>query len=241
MFVPVPPATLDCMARGKPFALFIEDDASEGARYRCIGLVPLPSVVGLQHLLHFLPDLRVDDRLVLAITQDSLVRYSAHVDGVGQNAVVVATTEKAARGPGSGAAGDAHGICSVLDGPDRAKLKVLLVNRPDILASFSSMTSSRFSTRSPREHSLPSTCPSSWRLRSCPDALTCDLALELGEREQDIERQPTHRGRSVELLDDRDEGYSTGIEDLDDLGEVEEGSGEPVDLVDDYIHLLLPI
>ena len=38
-----------------------------------------------------------------------------------------------------------------------------------------------------------------------PDALAGDLALELGEGQQHIERQPTHRGGGVERLGDGDE------------------------------------
>jgi hypothetical protein len=38
------------------------------------------------------------------------------------------------------------------------------------------------------------------------DALGGDLALELGEGQQNIEREPSHRGRGVELLRDRNEG-----------------------------------
>ena len=36
------------------------------------------------------------------------------------------------------------------------------------------------------------------------DALADDLALELREGEQDVERQPSHRGRRVERLRDAD-------------------------------------
>ena len=38
------------------------------------------------------------------------------------------------------------------------------------------------------------------------DALGRHLALELGEGEQDVERQPAHGGGGVEALGDRDEG-----------------------------------
>jgi hypothetical protein len=65
------------------------------------------------------------------------------------------------------------------------------------------------------------------------DALTGDLPLELREGQQNIEGQPPHRGRRIELLRDRDKGRALGVEDLDDLGKVGERAGEPVDLVDD--------
>jgi hypothetical protein len=66
------------------------------------------------------------------------------------------------------------------------------------------------------------------------DALAGYLALELGEGQQHIEGQPSHRGRRVELLRDRHERHALGIEDLDDLGEVGKRAGQPVDLVDDH-------
>src|SRR5213080_3561107 len=37
------------------------------------------------------------------------------------------------------------------------------------------------------------------------DALGGDFPLELGKRQEDIERQPPHRGRRIELLGDGDE------------------------------------
>ncbi len=67
-----------------------------------------------------------------------------------------------------------------------------------------------------------------------PDALAGDLALELGEGQQHVERQPAHRGGGVELLGDRDEGDAVGVEHLDDLGEVGERAGQAVDLVDHH-------
>ena len=39
------------------------------------------------------------------------------------------------------------------------------------------------------------------------DALGGDLTLELREGEEDVEGQPPHRGRGVELLGDRDERH----------------------------------
>src|SRR3546814_5873307 len=65
------------------------------------------------------------------------------------------------------------------------------------------------------------------------NALAGDLAFELREAEEDIERQPTHRGGGVERLGDTDEACAPGIQHLDDLGEVGQAPGQPVDLVDD--------
>jgi hypothetical protein len=57
-----------------------------------------------------------------------------------------------------------------------------------------------------------------------------DLPPELGEGQQHIEGQASHAGRGVERLGHRDEGDALGIECLDQLGEVGERAGQPVDL-----------
>ena len=58
------------------------------------------------------------------------------------------------------------------------------------------------------------------------------LPFELGEGQQDVQRQPSHAGRGVELLRDRDERDIVAIEDLHQLGEVGERSRQAIDLVD---------
>ena len=65
------------------------------------------------------------------------------------------------------------------------------------------------------------------------DALARDLALELGEGQQDVQGQPPHGRRGVEGLGDRDERHAVFIEKLDELGEIGEGAGQAIDLVDD--------
>jgi hypothetical protein len=64
------------------------------------------------------------------------------------------------------------------------------------------------------------------------DPLPGDLALELRERQQHVEREPAHRGRGVELLGDRDERDAMRVEGLHDLGEVSQRPGQTVDLID---------
>ncbi|MEI2707375.1 MAG: hypothetical protein V9E89_19545 [Ilumatobacteraceae bacterium] len=72
------------------------------------------------------------------------------------------------------------------------------------------------------------------------DAFRCHLALELGEREQDVQGQPPHRRGGVERLRDRDEGDAVPVEHLDQLGEVGERAAEAVDLVDHH-HIDQPV
>ena len=62
------------------------------------------------------------------------------------------------------------------------------------------------------------------------DALAGNLALELREREQDVERQSSHAGGSVERLRNADERRTARIQYLDDLGEIGEAAGQPVNL-----------
>ena len=66
------------------------------------------------------------------------------------------------------------------------------------------------------------------------DALAGDLALELGEGQQDVEHQPPHRGGSVELLRDRHKRHAVALEHLDHLGEVGQAARQAVDLVDHH-------
>ena len=66
-----------------------------------------------------------------------------------------------------------------------------------------------------------------------PDALARELALELGEGEQDMEGEPSHRGGGVERLGHRDERHIMPVEDLDEPGKIRQRPGQPVDLVDD--------
>jgi hypothetical protein len=68
-------------------------------------------------------------------------------------------------------------------------------------------------------------------------ALRNDLALKLGERQKDVQRQAAEGTRRVELLGHRHEAHSVPVEDLDDSREIEQGSTEPVDLVHhDAVH-----
>ena len=71
------------------------------------------------------------------------------------------------------------------------------------------------------------------------DALAGDLALELGEGQQDVEGQPSHGGGRVERLRHRDKGHALAVEHLHEPGKVHQRTAEPVDLVDHH-HVDLP-
>jgi hypothetical protein len=66
------------------------------------------------------------------------------------------------------------------------------------------------------------------------DALRRHLAFELGERQQDVEGEPSHRSGGVEALGDGDEGDIVPVEYLDQLGEVHERARQAVYLVDHH-------
>src|SRR6185437_1951603 len=65
-----------------------------------------------------------------------------------------------------------------------------------------------------------------------PDPLAGDLPFKLSEGQKDVERQPPHRGRGIELLGDRYERDPMRLEQLNQFGEIGQRSGEAVDLVD---------
>ena len=66
------------------------------------------------------------------------------------------------------------------------------------------------------------------------DPLANDLSLELGKREQDVQRQPAHRVGRIELLGYRDEGNTIFIEGFHDPGEVHERAAKSIDFVDHH-------
>ena len=71
------------------------------------------------------------------------------------------------------------------------------------------------------------------RCSSLP-SLADHLALELGEGEQDVERQPAHAGGGVEGLGHAEEGHAVRLEGVQQLGEVGQRAAQAVDLVDHH-------
>ena len=55
-----------------------------------------------------------------------------------------------------------------------------------------------------------------------PNSFRCNLPLELGERQQHIEGQPSHRGRGIELLRHRDERHPVSIKQFHQFSEISE-------------------
>jgi hypothetical protein len=97
--------------------------------------------------------------------------------------------------------------------PDAAQFQVALIDVPDRLCFGRIDDQPPLAKVIPKRRHAPHPHPLFLGSRYLvPDALTGDLPLELGEREQDIEGQSAHRGGGVELLSDGDERDVVDIE-----------------------------
>jgi uncharacterized protein YndB with AHSA1/START domain len=67
-----------------------------------------------------------------------------------------------------------------------------------------------------------------------PDAFGRQLPLKLGKGQQDVQGEAAHGGSRVELLGDGDERDRPAIEGFDQPGEIRQGPGQAVDLVDHH-------
>ena len=195
-----------------------------------------------EHGLHGIPERFVNDRSMLPGVGVALMRCFSTVGPVLQQKIKSALREPLIAvfrtvGPHAPLAPDACSVEFHLQSPYRFEPKVASVNIvdrsslglvDDELAVFRVVTERH---RATHPHAL---------LLGGGDlvanSLADQLTLELGEGEQDIQRQPPHAGRGIELLGDRHKGHAAAIEDLDELGKIRERPGQPVDLVhDDYI------
>ena len=182
--------------------------------------------------VHLVPGGAVDDRLVLAGIARALVHRLAEVDAVVQDLVERALVDRLARP-----------VLAVLRRPRlrrvagaaqllrqlrrRAEAQEPLEDQPDQFGLFlvdhqlavDDVVAERRNAAHP--HALAAR-----RGELVADPLADHLALELGEAEQDVERQPAHRRRGVERLRDRDERDVVPLEDLDDAGEVGERAAD---------------
>src|SRR5580704_3544911 len=72
-----------------------------------------------------------------------------------------------------------------------------------------------------------------------PNPLSCNLSFELCEGEQDVEGEPAHGRRCIELLCHRDEGNSFCVKGFHNLGEVRQAARETIYLIyDDNVDLI---
>ena len=245
--VAVAPTGFGCVARRQRNARFVKQLAGKLAGFA--GPDARASVMGIagELDLHGFPGLGIDDRLVLAFVHRTFVGDLPNVERVREQLVEGAAAQWAAAAH-LAAAGrpplgrEAAPVRLLLHPADRAVREVKPEEAPhglglslvDHQAALAGLVAQRHEAAHPHAFGLGGG-------DLVADALAGDLALELGEGEQHVERQAAHRGCGVELLGHRDEGDAVAIEDLDDLGEVGERAGQAVDLVDhDRIDLADP-
>ena len=198
-------------------------------------------VVG-QHLPHALEGAGIDQGRLLAGVDLVLVAHPADVGHVGQQAV------QAGLGEGPAAARLALPGLPALVGPaaplqllhHRQQRLVLQVQREDGADAFGLVGVDQ-QPAAARVHVEAQQRPAAGPLALAPrggdlvaGALGDDLALELGEGQQDVEDQPAHAGGRVEQLRHGHEGDLVLLEGLHEACEVEQGAAEAIDLVDDH-------
>src|SRR5712672_2463597 len=223
-----------------PVALRVEHETHQEARRLCsLAVLPVDTVRG-KNSLDPIPKGLIDDGLMLARVALVLVDDLAAVDAVLQHEIEctpgdrLAAVGAAVRG-GAALADDALRVKVGLEQSDRLEVEIALEDRTDgrgfrridhELSIHRVIAERRLATH---PHALLLGCRD-----LVTDALAGDLALELSERQENIERQAAHRAGGVELLGHRHERDAVLVEDLDDLGEVRQRTCQPVDLVDHH-------
>jgi hypothetical protein len=206
------------------------------------------AAVPLEHLLNPAKDIGRDDCWMLPVMEFDLVFDFAHIDGIGEQVVHTALVERPStlgqtllRLPRLVAPAS---VDQVVDHrQERLRLQVETEDLADADCFFGVHNQLRAAVRpvnivaqdgrAARPLALPSLGGD-----FVADTLADDLSLELCEREEDIEYQPPHRGRRVELLGDGHERDVLLVENLHNPGEIQERPAQPVHFVDDNaIHL----
>ena len=224
----IPLALPLCVAGRHGGASLGEDQPAQERRLCCSRhRRPGDAVVG-HHGMRLVPQLLVDDSRMLAGIDLVLVHGEAEIDLVVQEFQQVAPVEHRAalgadparmqflqhlrRGTGPGIEAEDRQDVLGLGGLDH-QLAVL-----DHVAEWH---------RAAHPHPLPA-----GGRELVADPLADHLALELGEAEQDVQRQPAHGRGGVEGLRDRDERHAVAVEDFHQLREVHQRAAEAIDLVD---------
>ena len=188
--------------------------------------------------LDAIPRLKVDDRAVQAVVDLPLVAKPSDIDRVREDPVDVASRDHAAarrsaRSNNSNRQPNVFGIKSGLEPHHAANLKVApeeLANEFRVL-----LNDVKRAVFDPITEWNCATHPDASLFRGSdfvPDTLARNLALELRERKQHVEGEPSHAGGGVQSLGHRDERDVVFVEQLDELGEVGQRPCQPVDLID---------
>ena len=210
-----------------------------GAGVRARASLPRRFAFGGQDLVHPIPGRAVDDRLVLARVALALVHGLAEVGAVAQDLVQRALVERPAlaegaglRGPGLGAVALSVQLSDQQEG--RAEVEEAAEDQADQLGlgrvHHQLAVPDVIAERRVAAHEDALAAAGG---ELVPDPFARELALELRERQQDVQRQPAHRSRGAERLRHRDEGDAVPLEHVDQLGKVGERAGQPIDLVAD--------
>lgn len=238
------PVLLGRVPRRQRAPIVAEHDPLEQIRHgrpRCIAAHP---AIGGQDRMDAVPQFAADDRRMFGLVPLLLVPQLAKLCPVAEELVDVPLVDRSAvaglavlRGPRlrshaiqfqlldqrrTGAKFDE----ALKDVPDELGLALVRYQPPvlDVIAQ--------------RWHAAH---PHAFALAGCDlvaDAFARDLTFELREGQQDVQHQPSHGCRRVELLGDRYERDAVALEHFDHLGEVRQAAREAVDLVDDdYIDL----
>ena len=208
------------------FGIRVEQEAGQHARLdRRAALAPLDPMF-LELTLHLGPELLLDDRRMFAGKGLVLVDGLSAIERILQHQIQrPARKPLAAIGTAVGRhaslAHEAAGRQIVSQGTHRPEFEIAPKDRPhgrrfrlvdDELALLHVVTEPALSAH-----------PNAFFLRSgdlVADSLPGDLALELREGQQHVEREPPHAAGRIEGLSDGDERDALGVEGLDDLGEV---------------------
>ncbi len=197
-----------------------------------------------QGRLNLLPQILIDDRLVLARISLVLMHDLAAIEAILQHVIERSPHHGLASiGPtirrGAALAEDTRRIEVLLEQSHRAQVLVAAEDVADGLGlglvddqlSVFHVITERWIAAHPHALLLGGG-------NLVADPLAGDLALELGKRQQHVQGQPAHRGGGVERLRHRNEGDAVGIEHFDDLGKVKQRASEPIDLINnDDVHL----
>src|SRR5262249_9154512 len=172
-----------------------------------------------------IPKRLIDDRLMFAGIGLCVVNDLTAINAVLQYQVERTTgewlaTRDAARGAGPQPALDVPGLQFVLQQPDRAEFGIAAKDQAHGFRL--AVDDDELAVLRPIPERRHPAHPHPFLFRSgnlVADTLAGDLAFELREGQQNVEKAP-HRGRRIELLRHRNEGTAPLIEDLDDLGKI---------------------
>lgn len=196
----------------------------------------LADIFGKYHL-YFIKAVLIDDRVMLAVIDVSLMHGLADIQRVAQDMIHILLVEQIAAAFLAGAAdivlGAMAGIVQFLEQlRDGWFFDVSFVNMPDQRGFLGDdMQLAVFRAIAQRHGTAHEDALAAAGGEFIADALADHLAFKLREAEQDVQRQPPHRACSIEILRDGNKRHVVLVEGLDDVGKVGQRARNPVDFV----------